>query len=57
MRQSIEYKNGRVEVFLCAQAIGAGGGCANGGLYWSARGERPRRISYDGGHRWMTLPP
>src|SRR5579862_4306961 len=33
MQQSIAYKNGRVVVSLCARAIGAGGGCNNGGLY------------------------
>jgi hypothetical protein len=53
--ESIEYKDRRVLVSFCAQAIGAGGGCANGGDYWSATGERPWRVSYDGKH-WMSLP-
>jgi hypothetical protein len=34
--QSISYDGKYVWTFLCAQAIGAGGGCANGGNYRSA---------------------
>ena len=56
VRQSIEFKDKRVMVYLCAQAIGAGGGCANGGLYWSYTGERPWRTSDDGGAHWYPLP-
>jgi hypothetical protein len=35
-RQHIGLDGKYVRVFLCAQAIGAGGGCANGGNYRSA---------------------
>ncbi|HZY99816.1 MAG TPA: hypothetical protein VFE36_09600 [Candidatus Baltobacteraceae bacterium] len=45
-----------MNVYLCARAIGAGGGCNNGGYYWSYTGERPWRVSYDRS-RWYALPP
>lgn len=42
-QQSIKFDGKYVYVRLCAQAIGAGGGCANGGAY----------RSHDGEHRWQ----
>jgi hypothetical protein len=54
-RQSIRYDGRYLHVFLCAQAIGAGGGCANGGNYRRA-GSRRWEISPDNA-RWRTLPP
>lgn len=53
--ESIAYRNKRVIVRLCARAIGAGGGCTNGGHYWSYTGERPWHFSPDGVH-WGDLP-
>jgi len=53
--QSISYRNNRVQVHLCARAIGAGGGCNNGGYYWSYTGERPWRVSDDLSN-WRNLP-
>ena len=35
-RQSIRLEHGYAYVFLCRQAIGAGGGCVNGGNYRTA---------------------
>jgi hypothetical protein len=55
LQESIAYRNKRVTVWLCARAIGAGGGCNNGGHYWSYTGERPWRVSWDG-VRWSDLP-
>ncbi len=55
MEQTISYRDKRVMVWLCARAIGAGGGCTNGGHYWSYTGQRPWRISSDGAH-WYDLP-
>ncbi|MGC1380815.1 MAG: hypothetical protein WA814_07300 [Candidatus Baltobacteraceae bacterium] len=54
MDESIRYRDKRVIVWLCARAIGAGGGCTNGGHYWSYTGERPWRISSDG-VQWADL--
>lgn len=54
--EKISYGNHRVNVYLCARAIGAGGGCNNGGYYWSYTGERPWRMSYDRA-KWYLLPP
>jgi hypothetical protein len=53
--ESIAYKNGEVRVYLCARAIGAGGGCNNGGNYKGKSGERPWLVSRDGRH-WFDLP-
>jgi hypothetical protein len=55
LQQSIAYRDKRVAVWFCARAIGAGGGCNNGGHYWSYTGERPWRVSWDGVH-WRDLP-
>ncbi len=55
LEQSIAYRNKRVTVSLCARAVGAGGGCTNGGHYLSDTGERPWRFSRDGIH-WGNLP-
>jgi hypothetical protein len=54
--QTIEYRNGNVMVYLCAQAIGAGGGCANGGNYMSRTGERPWSWRPGNTGAWMDLP-
>jgi hypothetical protein len=43
-----------VDVFFCAQAVGAGGGCANGGNYRSRTGARPWLVRR--GNTWVTLP-
>jgi len=56
MGQKISYRDHRVNVYLCARAIGAGGGCNNGGYYWSYTGERPWHISNDRVN-WAVLPP
>ena len=55
MDEKIAYRDKRVYVYLCARAIGAGGGCNNGGHYWSYTGERPWRVSSDDVH-WYDLP-
>ncbi len=55
LQQSIAYRNKLVTVWLCARAVGAGGGCTNGGHYLSATGERPWRFSRDG-IAWVNLP-
>lgn len=55
LEESISYRNKRVNVWFCARAIGAGGGCNNGGHYWSYTGERPWRRSWDG-VQWEDLP-
>jgi len=55
-RQSIRYDGRYVRVFLCAQALGAGGGCVNGGNYRRADPRRRWEISPDGLH-WRPLPP
>ncbi len=56
MDQSLAYRNGEVRVYLCARAIGAGGGCNNGGYYRSRTGERPWLRSWNQ-IRWAALPP
>ncbi len=38
-----------VKVYFCALAIGAGGGCTNGGNYRSSTGARPWQVSVDNG--------
>jgi hypothetical protein len=53
--ETIAYRNGEVRVYLCARAIGAGGGCNNGGYYRSRTGERPWMQSQDQTH-WWVLP-
>ncbi|HEV2741323.1 MAG TPA: hypothetical protein VGU66_22375 [Candidatus Elarobacter sp.] len=55
--EAIRYDGRYVRVFLCAQAIGAGGGCAGGGDYRrTADGRHRWEISKDTVH-WRTLPP
>lgn len=54
--ETIAYRNGEVRVYLCAQAIGAGGGCANGGYYRSRTGERPW-LQSGNQKSWWVLPP
>ena len=53
--ESITYRDGEVRVYLCARAIGAGGGCNNGGYYRSKTGERPWLQSWDQ-RQWTNLP-
>jgi hypothetical protein len=54
--QHIAYKNGYVVVDFCAQALGAGGGCAGGdGTYRSRTGD-PEGWQIRGYHGWFTLP-
>jgi len=55
-RQSIAYDGKYVTVLLCAQAIGAGGGCANGGSYRSRDGEHRWQYAR-GGTGWEPLRP
>ncbi len=57
MRESLSWNGGYVRVYFCALAIGAGGGCTNGGYYRSRTGARPWAISDDGVHAWAPLPP
>jgi hypothetical protein len=56
VEESLAYRNGEVRVYLCARALGAGGGCNNGGYYRSRTGERPWMQSDDNVH-WSLLPP
>ncbi len=56
VNESLAYRNGEVRVYLCARAIGAGGGCNNGGYYRSRTGERPWLQGWDNKH-WQVLPP
>jgi hypothetical protein len=53
--ESLAWDGQYVKVSLCARAIGAGGGCTNGGEYRSRTGARPWFIS-DGPNRWIPLP-
>jgi len=54
--QHIAYKKGYVVVDFCAQALGAGGGCAGGdGTYRSRTGD-PQGWQIRGYHGWSTLP-
>lgn len=55
-RGEVAYDGGFVHAYLCAQAIGAGGGCAGGGNYRSRDGEHHWEIARQGGH-WQPLPP
>ena len=55
-KETIAFKRNEVVVYLCALAIGAGGGCTNGGYYRSRTGERPWLHSWDRSH-WEQLPP
>ena len=55
--ESIRYDGRYVLVYLCAQAMGAGGGCADGGNYRrSPDGRRGWEISANAIH-WRPLPP
>jgi hypothetical protein len=54
-RSSIAYDGKFINVFLCAQAIGAGGGCADGGDYRSRTGN-VQGWQFDGTGAWETLP-
>ena len=55
-RESLAWDGHDVRVYFCALAIGAGGGCTNGGYYRSRTGARPWWISEDGVHGWTLLP-
>ncbi len=46
-----------VVVYFCAQAIGGGGGCANGVQYRSKTGARPWWYTDGAGGPWDRLPP
>jgi hypothetical protein len=54
--ESLSWDGKYVRVYFCALAIGAGGGCTNGGYYRSRTGARPWWISGDGVHGWAPLP-
>ena len=54
--ESLSWDGRYVRVYFCALAIGAGGGCTNGGHYRSRAGARPWWISDDGVHEWRLLP-
>jgi len=55
-RQALRYDGKYVHVLFCAQAIGAGGGCAGGGgSYRSRDGEHHWEISQDQ-QSWDPLP-
>jgi len=54
--ESLSWDGKYVKVYFCARAIGAGGGCTNGGTYRSRTGARPWQISLDGGKIWAPLP-
>jgi hypothetical protein len=56
MRESLAWDGKYAKVYFCALAIGAGGGCTNGGYYRSLTGARPWWISGDGVHGWAPLP-
>jgi len=53
--QSVKYAGGYVIVHFCAQAFGAGGGCADGGDYRSRDGEHKWQFSGTTGN-WYPLP-
>ena len=55
LRQSLSWDGKYVRVSFCARAIGAGGGCTNGGDYRSRTGARPWWIS-EGPNEWVPLP-
>ena len=55
--ESVSWDGKYVNAYFCAQAIGAGGGCANGGNYRSKTGARPWWISRGPGEGWALLPP
>jgi hypothetical protein len=53
--QTVKYAGGYVIVHFCAQAFGAGGGCADGGDYRSRDGEHHWQFTGMTGH-WDPLP-
>jgi len=55
-RESLSWDGKYVKVFFCAQAIGAGGGCTNGGTYRSRTGARPWWIQTRDRSQWIPLP-
>lgn len=55
-RESLSWDGKYVRVSFCAQAIGAGGGCANGGDYRSRTGARPWWIRGPDRNEWIPLP-
>jgi hypothetical protein len=54
-RSHIGYDGKYINAFLCAQAIGAGGGCADGGDYRSRTGDVQGWELNQGGY-WNALP-
>jgi hypothetical protein len=55
-RESLHYDGKYVQVFFCAQAIGAGGGCADGGSYRSRDGEHNWETPVNSVSGWGPLP-
>lgn len=55
MRESLAWDGKYVRVSFCALAIGAGGGCTNGGDYRSRTGARPWWIARSP-NDWVLLP-
>jgi len=51
-QQSLRFDGHYAKVDLCAQAIGAGGGCADGGDYRSTNGDRWQIASGSGWERF-----
>jgi len=56
LNDSLSWDGKYVKVYFCARAIGAGGGCTNGGHYRSRTGARPWQISLNSGQDWAALP-
>ncbi len=56
MDESLAWDGKYVKVYFCARAIGAGGGCINGGNYRSRTGARPWFVSLGNGKDWAPLP-
>ncbi len=54
--ESIKYDGKYVVVDMCAQALGAGGGCAGGGGTYRSRKGDPTSWEVPDGKRWSPLP-
>jgi hypothetical protein len=55
MRQSIKYDGKYIVVDMCAQAFGAGGGCAGGGGVYRSRKGDARGWDVPDGNHWSPL--
>jgi hypothetical protein len=53
--QHVAYKNKYVVVSFCAQALGAGGGCAGGDGTYRSRTANPTSWQIQDGSHWLTL--